>query len=217
MDKILPVIKPEGISTYDVIREYKRKTGFKGKIGHAGTLDPFATGVVLLLLGKETKRFDEIRAWEKVYLAGVRLGATSTTGDPEGEITPVSPKHPTKREIKKAIKMFVGETEQKVPAFSAAKHKGVPLYKLARQGKTVEKSKKVKISKIKFVDYKYPALDIRVTCSGGTYIRQLAQDIGEKLETGAFLQSLEREKIGKFSKKDCCSLNDFSVENSLSF
>lgn len=211
MDKILPVIKPEGISTYDVIREYKRKTGFKGKIGHAGTLDPFATGVVLLLLGKETKRFNEIKAWEKLYLAGVRLGATSTTGDPEGEIKTISPKKPTKKEIKKAIKMFVGETEQKVPAFSAAKHKGVPLYKLARQGKTVEKSKKVKIRKIKFVDYNYPVLTIRVACSGGTYIRQLAQDIGEQLKTGAFLQSLEREKVGKFSKKDSCSMDDFEV------
>lgn len=212
MDKILACIKPVGISTYDVIREYKRKTGFKGKIGHAGTLDPFATGVVLLLLGKETKRFDEIRAWEKLYLAGVRLGATSTTGDPEGEIKTISPKNPTKREIKKSIKMFVGETEQKVPAFSAAKHKGVPLYKLARKGKTVEKSKKVRISKIKLVDYKYPVLTIRVTCFGGTYIRQLAQDIGEQLETGAFLQSLEREKVGKFSKKDSCPVDDFGRE-----
>jgi len=211
MDKILPVIKPVGFSTYDVIREYKRKTGFKGKLGHGGTLDPFATGVVLLLLGKSTKRFDEIRGWEKVYLAGVKLGAVSTTGDPEGEITPVSPKQPTKREIKKAIKVFIGETEQKVPAFSAAKHKGVPLYKLARQGKTVEKSKKVKIRKIKFVSYKYPVLNIRVACSGGTYIRQLAQDIGEQLQTGAFLQSLERGKVGRFSKKDCCSLDEFEV------
>jgi len=209
MDKILPVIKPVGFSTYDVIREYKRKTGFKGKLGHGGTLDPFATGVVLLLLGKSTKRFDEIRGWEKVYLAGVKLGAVSTTGDPEGEIIPVSPKQPTKREIKKVIKMFIGETEQKVPAFSAAKHKGVPLYKLARNGRTVEKSKKVSISKIKLVDYSYPKLTIRVACAGGTYIRQLAQDIGEQLETGAFLYSLEREKVGKFSKKDSGSIRDF--------
>lgn len=207
MDKIIPVIKPAGISTYDVIREYKRKAGFKGKIGHAGTLDPFATGVVLLLLGKETKRFDEIRAWEKVYLAGIKLGAVSTTGDTEGDIKPVSLKKPTKKEIKKAIKKFVGETEQKIPAFSAAKHKGVPLYKLARQGKTVEKSKRVKIRKIKFVNYKYPILTIRVTCSGGTYIRQLAQDIGEKLETGAFLRALERESVGKFSKKQALQLD----------
>lgn len=211
MDKIIPVIKPEGISTYDVIRGYKRKTGFKGKIGHAGTLDPFATGVVLLLLGKETKRFDEIRAWEKVYLAGVRLGAVSTTGDPEGEITSVSTKKPTKKEIKKAIKKFIGETEQKIPAYSAAKHKGVPLYKLARKGKTVEKSKKVKITQIKLVNYKYPVLNIRVVCSGGTYIRQLAQDIGEQLKTGAFLQTLGREKVGKFSKKDCCSVKGFET------
>lgn len=202
MDKILPVIKPKGISTYDVIREYKRKTGFKGKIGHAGTLDPFATGVVLLLFGKATKRFDEIRTWKKVYLAGVSLGAVSTTGDPEGDVTPVSSKKPDEKEIKKVLQNFVGETEQRIPAFSAAKHKGVPLYKLARQGKTVKKSKKVHISKIEFVDYKYPLLTIRVVCYGGTYIRQLAQDIGEQLKTGAFLQSLDREAVGRFDKGD---------------
>jgi len=201
MDKILPVIKPVGISTYDLIRRYKRKTGFTGKIGHAGTLDPFAEGVVLLLLGKETKRFDEIRAWDKVYLAGIKLGFVSTTGDTEGEITPVSSKKPTKAEIEKVIKKFIGLTEQRVPAFSAAKHKGVPLYKLARQGKTIpEKSKKVNIKKIEFIKYKYPELTIRVTCSGGTYIRQLAQDIGEQLKTGAFLYYLLREAVGKFDK-----------------
>ena len=211
MDRIIAVIKPAGISTYDVIRAFKRKTGFKGKIGHAGTLDPFATGVVLLLLGKETKRFDEIRTWEKVYLAGVRLGEVSTTGDPEGEITPVFSKKPLKKEIKKVLKNFIGETEQKIPAFSAAKHKGVPLYKLARKGIKIEKSKKVNISKIEFVNYKYPTLTIRVACSGGTYIRQLAQDIGEQLKTGAFLHSLEREKVGKFSKKNCCLIDDFSA------
>jgi len=201
MDKILPVIKEVGISTYDLIRRYKRKNNFKGKIGHAGTLDPFASGIVLLLLGKETKRFDEIRVWDKVYLAGVQLGETSTTGDPEGEITPVSSKKPTNKEIQEVIKKFVGETEQRVPAYSAAKHKGVPLYKLARQGKTIpEKSKKVNIKKIEFVDYKYPKVTIRVTCAGGTYIRQLAQDIGEQLKTGAFLYSLKRESVGKFDK-----------------
>jgi len=200
IDKILPVIKSAGMSTYDVIREYKRKTGFTGKIGHGGTLDPFAEGVVLLLLGKETKRFEEIRKWEKVYLAGIQLGSVSTTGDPEGEISPVSSSKPTIKEIKEVIKMFIGETEQRVPAFSAAKHKGVPLYKLARQGKIVEKSKKVNIRKIEFVKYEYPKLTIRVSCAGGTYIRQLAQDIGEQLKTGAFLYYLDRESVGKFDK-----------------
>jgi len=200
IDKILPVIKSAGMSTYDVIREYKRKTGFTGKIGHGGTLDPFAEGVVLLLLGKATKQFEEIRKWEKVYLAGIQLGSVSTTGDPEGEISPVFSKKPTKKEIKQVIKKFIGETEQRVPAFSAAKHKGVPLYKLARQGKIVEKSKKVNIRKIEFVKYEYPQLVIRVSCAGGTYIRQLAQDIGEQLKTGAFLKTLKREAVGKFDK-----------------
>ena len=97
--------------------------------------------------------------------------------------------------------MFIDETEQRVPAFSAAKHKGIPLYKLARQGKVVpEKSKKVNIRKIEFVEYEYPKLTIRVSCAGGTYIRQLAQDIGEQLKTGAFLNSLYRESVGEFNK-----------------
>lgn len=196
MDKILVVEKIPGISTYDLIRKYKRENNYKGKIGHGGTLDPFAEGVVLLLLGKATKRFEEIKTWEKVYLAKLKLGFTSTTGDTEGEIKEVSSMEPSQKEIKEVIKKFVGEIEQKIPFFSAAKHKGVPLYKLARKGIKIEKKKKVKIRRIDFVSYNYPFLEIRVFVSGGTYIRQLAEDIGERLKTGAYLTFLRRESVG---------------------
>jgi len=201
MDNIIPVEKPPGISTYELIRCYKKEHNFKGKIGHAGTLDPFAQGLVLLLLNKATKRFNEIQTWEKVYLAKIVLGQVSSTGDTEGEIKQISSLQPEEKELKKILKLFIGETEQRIPAFSAAKHKGVPLYKLARKGIKIEKKKKVKIRKIDFIKYQYPFLEIRVFCSSGTYIRQLAEDIGEKIKTGAYLTFLKREKIGEFDKR----------------
>jgi len=200
MDKIIPVFKPVGFSTYDLIRVFKTKTNYKGKIGHAGTLDPFACGMVLLLLGKETKKFEEIKKLEKVYLAGIKLGSVSNTGDPEGKIQELSQKKP--KNIEKALSFFTGEIEQEIPMFSASKHKGVPLYKLARKGKQIRKTKKVNIRKIELLKYKYPFLCLRVFCSGGTYIRQLAKDIGEKLGTGAYLFSLYRERIGGFDKME---------------
>ncbi len=207
MQKILPINKPVGFSTYDLIRLYKRKNEYTGKIGHGGTLDPFACGVVLLLLGEATKKFEEIRGWEKVYLAGLRLGATSTTQDIEGEIShSLKPVKPKREEIIQVLKDFEGEIEQKVPAYSAAKHKGTPLYKLAQQGKQIAKSKKVTIKKLGFVAYKWPLLTIRATTLGGTYIRQLAEDLGEKLGTGAFLYFLQREKVGEYALKSCQSL-----------
>ena len=206
MDKIIPTYKPVGLSSFDLIRRYKRENDFKGKIGHGGTLDPFACGLVLLLLGKATKEFDEIKKWDKTYLAGLRLGATSTTGDPSGEVAVTlesKNSKTTKAQIEKVIKGIIGEIDQQIPAYSAAKQDGTPFYKLARQGKkTPERSKKVNIKSIELVTYKYPFLTLRVTASGGTYIRQLAQDIGKQLGIGAYLYYLERQVIGKFTKKE---------------
>jgi len=229
-NKILPVSKPVGLSTYDVIRLFKKQTSFKGKIGHAGTLDPFATGVVLLLLGGATKKFEEIKTWHKVYLAGLRLGAVSQTGDVEGKITVRDiKKRPTLTEIKKALQKFKGEIEQKVPLYSAAKHKGRPLYKIAREdreeggrpvageevrdkgpssaGQGAERKKKVSIYSLELVYYRWPFLTLRAGVSGGTYIRQLAEDIGSELKTGAFLYFLQRERVGNFDLKNCLNLS----------
>lgn len=202
MDKIIPIYKPVGLSSFDLIRKYKREHNFKGKIGHGGTLDPFACGLVLLLLGKATKEFDEIKKWHKTYLAGLRLGSTSTTGDPAGEITAslkAKDTITTKVQIEKVIQGFIGEIDQQIPAYSAAKYKGQPFYKLAKQGKAPNRSKKVNIKNIEIIAYKYPFLTLRVTVSGGTYIRQLAEDIGKELDIGAYLYYLERQSIGKFS------------------
>jgi tRNA pseudouridine55 synthase len=167
-DKIAPIYKPVGLSSYDLIRKFKKDNDYSGKIGHAGTLDPFAAGLVLLLLGKATKKFNEINKWDKTYLAGLRLGAVSNTGDPEGQIKQISDKKPTLDQIKKSFKSFIGQINQKVPAYSAAKHQGSPLYKLARQGKKIEKSKMVEIKDIKLISYKYPLLSLEITCSSGT-------------------------------------------------
>lgn len=215
-DIILPVNKPPGFSTYDVIRRFKKATCYKKKIGHGGVLDPFATGVVLLLLGQATKRFEEIKEWEKVYLAGIRLGLSSNTGDIAGEITNKSSSYKilSKEEMEKLLLEFTGELEQKVPPYSAAKFKGVPMYKLARQGVEIEKIKKVKIYKIELLHFKNPLLTIRITCSGGVYIRQLAQDIVKKAGCKeSLLYFLERERIGNFSLKDCWQIDDFNQEN----
>ncbi|MEO0156979.1 MAG: tRNA pseudouridine(55) synthase TruB, partial [candidate division WOR-3 bacterium] len=186
LNKIIPVYKPSGPSTYDLIRFFRKTTGFKGKIGHGGTLDPFACGVVLLLIGKATERFEEIKGWEKEYAAGIRLGAESNTGDITGEIKILSNDksiHPTTKSVEETLKLFVGEIEQNIPPYSAAKFQGTPLYKLARKGIEIEKIKKVKIFNIELIYFRYPILTIRVCCSGGVYIRQLAQDIAQNLET----------------------------------
>jgi tRNA pseudouridine55 synthase len=204
-----------GCSTYDLIRIFKRETEFKGKIGHGGTLDPFACGVVLLLLGQATKKFEEIKSWEKVYVAGVKLGAKSSTGDIEGEIkSKIDAKEPTKKEIGEILKSFLGEQEQKIPAFSAAKFKGKKFYEIAREkGIVPPRFKIIKIKKIELLNFNYPFLIIRVSSSGGTYIRQLAEDIGEKLKCGGFLYFLEREKVGEYEIKDCVSTEEFKNLN----
>ncbi|MEO0227445.1 MAG: tRNA pseudouridine(55) synthase TruB [candidate division WOR-3 bacterium] len=209
---IIPVKKPVGFTTYDLIRIFKKSTGFNGKIGHGGTLDPFATGVVLLLLGEATKRFEEIRNWKKVYIAGIRLGISSDTGDIAGEIM-VSEKSDFKNlkktAIEEVLKDFIGEIKQKVPSYSAAKFGGTPMYKLARKGVYVEKTRIVKISHIELLNFKIPLLTIKVTCLGGVYIRQLAMDISDKIGYPGLLYFLERSEVGNFSIKDCYTIEDF--------
>jgi tRNA pseudouridine55 synthase len=210
-DAIVPINKPVSFSTYDLVRIFKRETGYPHKIGHGGTLDPFATGVVLLLLGKATSRFEEIRTWEKVYLAGIRLGAVSSTQDIAGRIETADRCDRgaiSRSSINNVLERFIGSFVQKVPAYSAAKHEGVPMYKLAIKGVAVAKSKTVTIASIDIVNFKWPLFSIRVRCSGGVYIRQLATDMGEALGCGGFLYFLEREKIGEYTLKDCLRITD---------
>jgi len=185
----------------------------KLKVGHTGTLDPMASGLMILMLGSYTKRASEFSKLDKSYEAEIALGATSTTGDKEGEISIYSDLQPQKDRIISVLKEFVGEIYQTPPAHSAIKIDGQRAYKLARQGKSVKiEPRKITIYGINYVAYDYPKLSFTVHVSSGTYIRSLAEDIGKKLGTGAFLSCLRRISVSKFNVKDAISINNLTAE-----
>ena len=207
-DGILLVDKPASWTSFDVVAKIRgqiraeyvargeKPTKRQLKVGHAGTLDPFATGLLVVLLGDATKKADEFLKLDKVYEATIHLGKTSTTGDPEGEITDISNLQPSVQEIEETIRRFTGEIVQIPPKFSAIKVNGQRAYKLAHQGKEVEiPSRTVTIYSIDLIDYTYPDIKIRTHVSSGTYIRTLAEDIGKVLGTGAYCQALRRTSI----------------------
>jgi tRNA pseudouridine55 synthase len=215
-EKIILIDKPAGMSSFGVVARVRRKLrdelGKKIKVGHTGTLDPFATGLLIILAGKATKKSDEFLKKDKVYEATVKLGETSTTGDIEGEIEKVSDKVPTLDDIKKACDKLTGEITQTVPAYSAVKINGERAYKLARKGKEVEMpTRKVTIYELEILDYTYPNLKIRTHVSSGTYIRTLGEDIGKLLGTGAYLTALRRTKIADFSVEAALKLDEYML------
>ena len=204
MERIIFVDKPSGMSSFGAVARVRRilseQEGHKVKVGHTGTLDPFATGLLILLAGKATKKAPELTKLDKVYEATIRLGATSNTGDPEGEIT-ISDEKPTisRERIEEVLRKFIGEIEQRPPAFSAIKVNGQRAYKLARAGKDVEiPTRKVQIYSIDIVEYEAPFLKIRTHVGSGTYIRTLAEDIGRELGCGAYKTELRRTKIADY-------------------
>ena len=205
---IFGVWKPKGPSSYDVIREIKKRTTEK-RIGHAGTLDPRASGVLVIAVGREaTKKIADEVAKEKEYITSIRLGAESTTDDGEGVKTEVRPiKKPSLGWIKKVLKEFEGEIMQVPPVYSALKVQGKTAYERTRAGEKIElAARKVLIKNIGFISFKWPYLKIRVTTGPGVYIRSLARDIGRRLKTGGYMSSLERTRVGDFSKKDAWKL-----------
>lgn len=206
--------KPTGITSHDVVDELRKITGIR-KIGHAGTLDPFATGLLICGIGREaTKRLDIFLKQDKEYLAELELGFVSDTYDRDGKLEKKQGQQPLLSEIKKVVNGFKGETEQKPPIFSAKKIGGKKLYQLARQGIKVDiKPQKIVISEIEVLDYEYPLLKIRVSCSSGTYIRSLADDIGKELNCGAYLKELCRSRIGKISLIKAVKLSALISEN----
>lgn len=219
-DQIILIDKPAGISSFGVVAKVRAKLknefGHKVKVGHTGTLDPFATGLLILLSGKMTKKSDEFLRHDKVYEATLKLGFTSTTGDPEGEISKTintpSANHPKKSDISSVVSSFIGKITQTPPRFSAIKINGERAYKLARKGENFEiPSREVEIYSIDILNYDYPELTIRCHVSSGTYIRTLAEDIGKKLGTGAYLTALRRIKIADYDVKDASSLNDYML------
>lgn len=213
MDGILLVDKPEGITSFGVVARVRKilsqELGKKVKIGHCGTLDPAATGLMILVIGKYTKQAEQFSKMDKTYIAEVTLGQTSTTADKEGELSKVSDKQPTEEQIKKTLGKFVGEISQTPPAFSAMKIDGRRAYKLARAGLEVKmEPRKVTVYNLRLTDYDYPRLRFTVEVSSGTYIRSLAEDIGRELGTGAFLSALRRTKISKFDIEEAINLQN---------
>lgn len=219
MDNLIPVYKPVGRSSFDVIREYKRRVRPTYKIGHGGTLDPFADGVLLLLLGKATKRMSELSELPKTYRAVARLGARSDTLDRTGRIENLPKNQRTKvsvKEIKTAAAKFVGTIEQEIPDYSATKINGVPRYKLARAGKEMEKkSKLVKVYEVQIVNYEDDMVTFEAKVSSGTYIRQLSYDIFKSLGVESYLESLTRTAIGEFTLEKCLKIEDMVGQTSL--
>lgn len=200
---ILIVNKPKGKTSFDLVAMLRKRLGVK-KIGHAGTLDPFATGVMIMLVGRNyTRLADQFMAKDKEYLAQLHLGIATDTYDSEGVPKERSDLIPSLEEIQQALKEFQGEIEQIPPMYSAKKFQGKKLYELARKGIEIERrAAKVRLH-IEFLCYQYPYLELRVSCSKGTYIRSLAHDLGKRLGCGAHLSELQRTKNGSFSLEDC--------------
>jgi len=214
MDGIFNIDKPSGMTSHDVVARVRRilrtyqtsnpKSKIqnpKSKVGHAGTLDPMATGVLPVVVGKATRLVEYLADEDKAYRAALLLGATSDTYDREGEITPLpDARMPTRLEIDDALEAFRGEIEQVPPMHSAIKVEGKRLYELARQGLEVERARRrVSITRLDVEAYKPPMLHLFVECSKGTYIRSLAHDLGALLRTGAYLTALQRTRHGPFT------------------
>ena len=215
--EIFHVDKPLHWTSFDVVKRIRgilaRRTGRKKlKVGHAGTLDPLATGVMTIVTGRKTKLIEQLQAQTKEYVATIRLGATTPSFDLETEIDATYPwEHISRDAVNKALSRFVGEISQVPPAFSACKIDGKRAYKMARKGKDVEiKPKTLVIDQIELLECNLPDIVVRVVCSKGTYIRALARDIGEALASGAHLTALRRTRVGDNHISACESVDDIT-------
>lgn len=208
--------KPLGWTSFDVVKRIRGKLhhrlGIKKlKVGHAGTLDPLATGVLIVCTGKMTKQIDELQAHVKEYVAEITLGATTPSFDLETPIDATYPtEHITREQVEQVLRQqFVGSIKQVPPSYSACKVDGHRAYKMARKGKEVElKAKELVIDEIELLNYSMPRIEIRVVCSKGTYIRALARDIGQALGSGAHLTALRRTRVGGVRVDDCLQVPD---------
>lgn len=208
---ILLINKPAGKTSFHLVYKLRQLTHIQ-KIGHCGTLDPFATGVMVMLVGKTfTRLSSHITAHDKEYLATAVLGTASTTYDKDGELTKVSDIIPSLEEVEKALKSFEGTILQYPPMFSAKKIAGKKLYELARKGIEVERAPSEVTLTISLVEYNYPYVTFDVSCSKGTYIRSLAHDLGTMLKTGAYLEKLIRVRSGDFYLEDCVDYSLLSM------
>lgn len=205
---ILLVDKPAGITSFDCIRRLRKQLGVK-KIGHAGTLDPMATGLMIFLVGSSTKLATSFLKHDKSYDAEITLGFNSSTGDKEGDLTAISEKAPDLSGVEAILPKFTGLIKQTPPAYSAIKIDGKAAYKRARSGEKVEiPEREVTIYSLNLGSYEYPKLNVSTHVSSGTYIRTLAEDIGKSLGTGAYLSNLRRTTIGDYTIEQAKPLED---------
>lgn len=213
--EVIPFYKPYEWTSFGVVAKVRNllseHLGCKVKIGHAGTLDPYATGVLILLTGRATKRVEEFQLHTKEYIATLKLGATTASYDrehPENATFPTE--HITQELVEATLQKFIGTIEQIPPEYSACKVNGENAYKLIRKGKEVKlKPKTLTIDEIELLSYEMPEIAIRVVCSKGTYIRALARDIGTALGSGAYLTSLKRTRVGNIRIEDCHTFEKF--------
>lgn len=223
--EVLLIDKPMGWTSFDVvnkirgaIRHYLKEQGGdnalaarKLKVGHAGTLDPLATGMLIICTGKFTKKIDEYMAQEKEYTGTIQFGATTASYDSETPVEQIfSTDTLTDELIRETSKQFIGTIQQVPPMYSAIKQDGKKMYELAREGKTVEiKSREVTISAFDFTRIELPQIDFRIACSKGTYIRSIAHDLGKALNNGGYLSALRRTRIGEYKIEDAMTVDAF--------
>ncbi|MFW6182440.1 MAG: tRNA pseudouridine(55) synthase TruB [Chloroflexota bacterium] len=213
MEGLLNVDKPLHLTSHDVVARVRRLCDTR-RVGHAGTLDPLASGVLVLAVGRATRLLEYVVGQHKEYQARVRLGQETNTYDGEGEITAQRPVPVTRADVEQALQQFRGDIAQIPPMYSALKKGGKRLYELARQGKEVEReARRVTIYDLEILTWDRPMLTVRVRCSTGTYIRSLAHDLGQALGTGAYLSGLRRTAIGAFSVQDAAPLADLTADN----
>jgi tRNA pseudouridine55 synthase len=240
MDGILLIDKPVGWTSFDVVAKVRgalrasQKSKVKSekypeeklstldiklstplpkvKVGHTGTLDPLATGLLIIVVGSYCKRAQEFSGMDKVYEVTMKLGQTSTTGDEEGEKVVVSSKQPVAREVQAALEKFTGNIMQTPPIYSAIKVNGQRAYKLAREGKEVKlEPRPVKIYSIEMTEYEYPIVKFITKVSSGTYIRSLVEDIGSELGVGAYMSNLRRTEVGSFKIEDAQEISTLEL------
>lgn len=207
MEGVLLVDKPTGMTSHDVVYRLRRKLAMQ-RIGHAGTLDPMATGLLVMLIGKATRISQYLISEDKVYEGEITLGITTNSQDAEGEMMETRPVPPlTEEQVREAMKGFLGDQYQTPPMFSAIKIGGVPLYKKARQGEEVEREPRfIRVAAFELLSFSSPKLTFRLACSKGTYVRTIAHDLGQKLGCGGHLSALRRTVSGKFTIAQCTPL-----------
>jgi len=205
---ILLIDKPSGITSHDVVDRVRRILKMK-KVGHAGTLDPNATGLMIILVGKGTKASQFLMSMDKTYTGTIQLGLETDSYDIDGEVLEEKMPDPIEPSVLlQAMQSFIGDQYQKPPMFSAKKVDGVPLYKHARKGQEVEREERlIRISEFKLLENRFPQLDFEIAVSKGTYVRSVAHDLGQKLSTGACLTSLRRTRISDFSIENAVDLS----------